>query len=191
MFSVDQISIWWGWFSFRGWFYPSVGEERVAFLNQDGFDDGLVHDAQNGLPRIIDTARNKQYWHSIQKNHSLHYNHDFTRICTIDSLSVSHNDHHPLLWFFIPDLIKTVLNLQTCLSFHFKLTFTSESVLFHFCGLHLLVSHSPPDSSILLQTLHIKFMKPLKEQRQMCSRLDTFRDKCKESSMTHSEDSEK
>ncbi len=57
-FSIDQISIWRGWFNFRRWFYPSVGKERVAFFNQDGFDDGLVHDAQNGLSRIVDTMRN-------------------------------------------------------------------------------------------------------------------------------------
>lgn len=37
------------------------------------------------------------------------------------------------------------------------------------------VSHSPPDSSILLETIDIEIMKPLKAQQQRSSHLDMFR----------------
>lgn len=41
------------------WFYPSVGEERVTFFHQDGFEDGQIQNTQNRLPRIINSVKKR------------------------------------------------------------------------------------------------------------------------------------
>lgn len=39
------------------WLHPSVGEERVTFFHQDGFEDGQIQNTQNRLPRIINSVK--------------------------------------------------------------------------------------------------------------------------------------
>ncbi len=55
--------------------------KRVAFFNQDGFDDGLVHDGQNGLPRVVETVRK-----FIQKIDMISASHLFILIMTSPEL---------------------------------------------------------------------------------------------------------